>query len=443
MWKLATLSLLALLTAPAFPQAQRPMAFGPAASTDRMAIPPPVSGEAYPVGLTGDARSNLLRAGLSFRSGYIDNLYPGSGSGSLSETTFTVLPIISLDQTTARQHRSVIYSPGFTFYRPTSALNEIDQNATLAYEYLLTPHLAMRLNDAFVQSSTTFGSANSGYSSGVSGSPPTMISGILAPFAQRLTNYADGRLSMQVSPYAMLGAAGTVGKLHYPKPSEAEGLFDSDERGGSAFYIRRIALSQYIGAGYRYGRILAYPAHAESTTETNTVYAFYSLYPKQGFSFSLSGGPQHYQVDQTALPTAAAWEPFGMASMNWQSVRANISTAYSHQVNAGGGLVGAYRSDNADAAVQWRTTRTWRVKLSGDYATEHAVARKLLIPTLQGHSIGGAFMVEHPINEQLDLNLEYDRLHQSFVGVPVILNNPDSNRGMITLTWQLDRPLGR
>ena len=129
--------------------------------------------------------------------------------------------------------------------------------------------------------------------------------------------------------------------------------------------------------------------------------------------------------------------------MNWQSVRANISTAYSHQVNAGGGLVGAYRSDNADAAVQWRATRTWRVKLSGDYATEHAVARKLLIPTLQGHSIGGSFMVEHPISEQLDLNLEYDRLHQSFVGVPVILNNPNSNRGMITLTWQLDRPLGR
>src|SRR5947209_8803229 len=48
--------------------------YNPAISEDRMITPPPVSGQAYPVMLTSQERSNYLRVGLSFTGAYSDNV---------------------------------------------------------------------------------------------------------------------------------------------------------------------------------------------------------------------------------------------------------------------------------------------------------------------------------------------------------------------------------
>src|ERR1700760_4596503 len=68
-----------------------------------MLRPPPVSDKAYPNGVGAEKRTNYLRLGVTFRAGYIDNLYTGTSSGTLSETTYTIYPTIAFDQTTYRR----------------------------------------------------------------------------------------------------------------------------------------------------------------------------------------------------------------------------------------------------------------------------------------------------------------------------------------------------
>ena len=101
------------------------------ASTTEMATPPPVSGMGYSTQVRSEMRSNYLRGGVAYTTSYIDNFMPDSGKAPIAETTISVMPTIEFDTTTTRQHVGVTYSPGFTFYRPSSALNQVDNTAAV------------------------------------------------------------------------------------------------------------------------------------------------------------------------------------------------------------------------------------------------------------------------------------------------------------------------
>ena len=433
-----------LATLPAWAQVSSPIAPAPGSgSGEQMAVPPPVSGQAYPTEVGGETRSNYLRGGLNFSTAYIDNMYPGSSASPTSEMTYIVLPTISFDQTTSRQHRMFTYSPGFTLYEPSSALNEIDQNATVTYQYRLTPHLSISANDAFQKSSTSFGASDAFPGGTVSGTPPPMIPDVFVPFAQRLTNTADAQFSLQYSPNGMIGASGTLMKLDYPNPSEVSGLYNSDMRGASAFFNRRISAIQYVGVNYQYARILAYPVNAQSETQTQTVVAYYTIYPKPQFSLSISGGPQHYQTVETSLPTTASWGPMVMVSASWRGRRASFAASYSQEVTAGGGLLGAFHSNSTTASAHWQASRALIITAGCGYTTNKSITPLELLATENGDSISGTASVEHPINAKLKLRFEYDRVYQSYAGIAAISNDPNSDRETISLAWQFTRPLGR
>src|SRR4051812_12554534 len=106
--------------------------YNPDTSADRMLTPPPVSGQAYPVMLTSEERANYLRGALAFTGAYSDNVL-GSGAGGepVSDQSYSIAPMISLDETTPRLHTVLSYAPGFTFYQHTSSRNEADHNASM------------------------------------------------------------------------------------------------------------------------------------------------------------------------------------------------------------------------------------------------------------------------------------------------------------------------
>lgn len=436
------LTFVLLMSGTVWAQVRSPVNPTPSRGTARMATPPPISIDAYPIEVGSEVRSNYLSGGVTVKAAYIDNLYPGTGV-SLHEKTYTILPTISLDQTTARQHRAFIFSPGFTLYRPTSDLDQTDLGAILRYQYRLAPHATISIRDSFTKSSTSFGGAESFAQGTVSGTLPSTVPGIISPFAERLTNSAAAQLTFQFSRDGMIGASGKFLKLHYPNPEQVSGLYDSDERGGSAFYNRRIFGSQYIGAYYRYAKVFAYPENADSETQTQTAYAFYTIYPKHGFSISFAAGPQYYDVVQTSLATAKEWEPVATASIGWRGSKTSFAAGYAREIAAGGGLLGAYRSNSADASARWRVLRRWTVGASSNYAINKSVGPRLPGAFQGGHSVSGSATVEHSIGRQLNLQFQYDRLHRSYNGVLTGSNNPDSNRGVVSLSWNFSRPLGR
>lgn len=436
------LSAVLLMAVPVFPQAISPVNPAPFQGEDQMATPPPVSGEAYPTAVGAEVRSNYLRAGMTFVTAYIDNLYPGY-EHPVAETTYSVLPTFDLDRSTSRRHASISYSPGFTFYQPTSALNEVDENATVAYLVRLSPHSTIHLDDGFRYSSTSFSPVGAGTGGMISGSAPTMTPGIIVPFAKQLTNYGHGEFELQTSRSSMIGASGIATLLHYPNQSEVTGLYDSSSRGGSAFYSCRIFRNQYLGAKYDYALVLAYPANAESDTSLQSASAFYTIYPRRSLSLSVLAGPQYYRVTETHLLRASSWSPSVAASVGWQGRHTNFASSYSQAVTAGDGLLGAFRSRNADAMVRWQISHPWIVGAGADYAINKTVSPLIFSGFLSGHGISGLATLTRSIGPQLSATLEYDRLHETYGGIAAITRNPISDRASISVSWRLTRSLGQ
>jgi hypothetical protein len=421
-----------------------------------MLTPPPVSDEGYPSGVGAEKRSNFLRVGVTFRTGYIDNLYSGTASGTISETTYSIFPTIAFDQTTYRQDLSVSYNPGFTFYHPTSSLNEIDQSANVGYNFRLTPHVAIHAIDTFLETSTSFNptSSLSAGSASTAGPGPAIIT----PLAGLLTNTVEGGLSYQFSPTGMIGLSGNLFNLHYPNLKQVPGLNDSAERGGGFFYNYRLTGTQYIGTNYRYQRIMVSPTGSDFETQTHTIFFFYTIYLKQHLSVSVSGGPQYYETSQTGTlnptsaastgsqiptPTTNAWTPAVATSMGWQERRTNFVAGYGRTVTSGRGLVGTFASNTATANVRWQMLRKWTSGAGISYSSYRTVNPLLFSSTQGGHSLATSVTIEHPIGEHLSTTFAYDHLHQSYGGIAVISANPDSNRFTGSISWQFARPLGR
>lgn len=442
MWTRMCLYTALLAAVPVFPQAISPVNAIPVQEDDQMATPPPISALPYPTALGTEERSNYLGLGMTFAAAYIDNLYPGYGH-SIADTTYSILPLVAFDQSTSLRHVTITYSPGFTFYQPTSQLNEIDQSARLAYKVRLTPHSSLLLNDGFTYSSTSFSSGASGVGSTVTGSAQPIAPGVIAPFAKQLANDADGEFVLQMSRTSMIGASGAATNLHYPNQSEVIGLYDSSSHSGSGFYNHRISETQYIGAVYSYTQVFAYPTNSQSETRLQSISSFYTVYPKHGFSLSASIGPQHYELTEAPLPASSSWVPLVLTSIGWQGLHTSLAASYSQGVTAGGGLVGAFHSRNADATARWQISRTSVIGATADYAINKSVSPLILAGIENGHSVSGSATFTRTINRQLVVAFEYDRLHDSYAGIAAISNNPNSDRAKLSVSWEFTRPLGQ
>ena len=409
------------------------------ADDTRMLVPPPINGDSYPTAVGSENRSNYLRAGLALNTAYSDNVLGGVSANPVSDISYSIRPTIELDQTTSRLHSMLTYSPGFTFYQKTSSRNEADQNLTLDFQDRLSSHITASLRDSFLKSSSLFNQPVPLSAGGVpgSGEPPPVA--VIAPVADQLTNATNVELTYQFSRSGMIGVSGTFTNLHYPNPSEVPGLYDSTSRGGSAFYNHRLSKKHYLGASYRYSRFLA----GQSETQTHTVFVFYTIYLKPTLSLSVSGGPQHFDVAQSPFPPSGAWSPAATASMSWQGRRTNFAASYSRVVSGGGGLLGAYHTNTANASARWQLARTWYVGSNAAYSNYKNVTPLTFLSSPGGHNISGTVSVQHTISGHINAELGYTRLHQSYDSISLISNAPNTNREYISISYQFARPLGR
>jgi hypothetical protein len=439
------LSLALFLVVPAWSQVE-PSATGGAPSSDedmRMLQPPLVSGEAYPATFGSEGRSNYLVTAISFDTAYVDNVLTASASMPVSDVTYSIEPSIALNQTTPRQLRSLTYSPGFTFYQPTSQLNAVDQNGKLVFQFRMRPYTTISIRDSFMQSSSVYNQPNPLAEGGVSGSLQPSTASVIAPFANQINNTVGAGISHQVSQDAMIGGGGIFELLHYTNPSQAQGLSDSTSSGGSAFFSRRLSVMHYLGVAYQFARVLASPQNVQSETLTNTLLPFYTLYLNRSTSLSLSCGLQHLNASETRLPTYTSWSPIAMASFGWQASRANFATSYSRAIVAGGGILGAYNANTANASFGWQIAHSWTTGLGAAYSNLKNTTPLLSQGVPGGYTVSGSASIQHPMGEHLVVNFGYERLHQSFSGIQVISQEPDTDREFISLSYQLRRPLGR
>ncbi len=435
---------------PAWPQVGA-SAPGGTANESQMQTPPPVSNQAYSMDPGSEARSNYLHTALVLNTAYDDNVLPEAGTAPISDVSYTISPTIMLDQTTSRLHETFTYRPGFTFYQHNSYLNEVDQNLALDFQYRLSPHLTASVTDTLRKSSTAFNELYALSGGAISGSAQSSLNPVFAPTAAQLNNSANAALSYQFSRDSMFGASGAFTILHYPNPSEAQGLYDSNSRGSAAFYSHRLSRAQYVGVTYQFSTILSSlpsseskaQAQTNSATLTHTVFLFYSLYLSPNLSISISSGPEYFDVSQYPFPPIRSWTPAAMVSMGWQGRRTGFAARYSHIVSGGGGLQGAFNSNSVGASARWQMARTWTAGSAASYSINKNVSKFASQSNPGGHTISGAVTVQHPINDRLKMEFGYMRLSQSYANIASVSSAPNANREYVSISYQFARPLGR
>jgi hypothetical protein len=408
-----------------------------------MSAPPPVSGADYSTTFASEIQSNILRAGLTLSTAYSNNVQ--GGETPTSDISYSLWPTIAFDATSTRLHWVLSYSPGFTFYQHMSSLNQSNQNLALDFQYHLSPHVTASFRDSFQKTSDPFNQPNPLAAGPVSGSVPSSNVAVIAPVADQIHNAANAQLNYQFREDGMVGIGGTFNNLFYPNPAEVPGLFNSSSTGASAFYSYRLREKYDLGVSYQYQYALAtQPGGLGSTqtqTQTQTVFFFTTVHLTPTLSFSLSGGPQHYDATQAPLPASRSWSPLMMASFSWRGERTSLAASYSRVVTGGGGLAGAYHSNLASISGAWQLNRNWALGLSAGYSLYETLTPLFLGPDSGGHTVSGTVSVQRPLGEHFNMQAGYTWIQQSYAGIEAISAVPDTNREFISISYQFVRPL--
>jgi hypothetical protein len=414
-----------------------------------MLIPPAVSGQSYPTVSASQERSNYLRGGVVFTSAYSDNVLGPVNGHPESDVSYSVAPTLAIDETTTRTHLVMTYAPGFTFYQRTSSRNEVDQNASIDFQYRLSPHMTFLARDGFQKSSNVFNQPDLASAGAVSGGTQGGNFSVIAPIADRLSNSGNVGITYQFALNAMIGASGTFTNLHYPNASEVPGLVDSESQGGSAFYALRVSKVNYIGATYQYQRLLSFPAPGTNETQTHALLLFYTVYPTSRFSVTVFGGPQYadlgpqYSINtSTPAPGSTSWNPEAGGSLSWQGRLTNLAVSYSHMISSGGGLIGAVRMDSSSVSIGQQLSKTLNASVGGGY-TQNDVLGTTSQAGINGHTVSGTASLGQQFGQHLNVQLGYTRLHQAYSAVAILATTPNTNREFVAISYQFSRGLGR
>ena len=406
--------------------------------------PPPVSGSAYDTDFTTETESNYLRGGLTIAGAYSNNV-AGSASNPIGGPSYSLWPTITFDKTTIRGHYLVNYSPGFTFYPHTSALNQGNQNVAADLRYRLSPNVTVSLVESLQKTSNIFNQPTPLSTTVVSGSAPTPVQAVVPPVDNQLSNSANAQLTYQLDASSMVGAAGTFASLHFSNPVEAAGLSNSSSVAGSAFYSRRLLDKYSVGANYQFQNIDSTEPGTQSLTnthtQTQTIFFFLSILLKPTLSLSLSVGPQYFTSSQGQLPTVASWSPLMMASVGWQGARTSLAASYSRMATAAAGLNGVFQSNSVNVSARWQMARTWIGGLAGSYGLYRTLTPSFVLTSSGGDTVTGTASVEHTVGEHLRAGIGYSWVKQSYSGSTAISNYPNTSRAYISISYTFSRPL--
>jgi len=416
---------------------------GPAIVSDlesAMRIPAPVSAGGFSMAFPSElARSNYLGTGLSLMSAYDDNATANTGGLPVQDVSYSIRPTLSWRQSTPRVLWDFLYSPGFTFYQHTSSLNATDHYLSLDSHFRLSPHVTLTLKDGFAKTSNPVGQFYE--SAGIPvGIPKPPAATVVSPLADQISNSGSAQLTYQFGRNSMVGATGIFSQLRYLNASQVPGLFDSDTKAAQGFYSHRISNKHYAGVRYEFQNLLSTPNPV--TTQTHSLVLFYTMYMQPRLSLSLFAGPQYSDTRGSAVIPTSTWYPSFGGNFDWQGVRTSLTIGALRSITAGGGLQGASRSAGANAAVRRQFTKFLSGEVGGSYSQSDVLA-SLSQFSSGGHTVSGSVSLHRQIREHLDVGLAYIHLYQSYGDIQALSSKPNRNRVSISLSYQLQKPIGR
>jgi len=421
-----------------------PSASGGQATADDdslMTLPPSVSGSFYSSSVGSEERENTLGGGLLFTAAYDDNVIANVNGSPIGAESYTIEPNIYFNTHTSRLSGSLNYVPGFIFYDPTSDLNQVTQNAVAQFEYRLTPHTTVGVEEGFTQNSTVFSTPYTLQGATISASGADMPGIVIDPYVGQLSDYTSGHVGYQLSRSSMISASGSFSSFQYTGAGPITGFYNSQGGGGTGAYSRRLTRRQYVGASYRYSTTTSSPFPSTTTSQFES--AFYSIGIGAGFSLSITGGPEYTTTTSPKVVTTHSWSPSGNLGLGWQRKRAVFAMSYARAVTTGGGLLGSFTMDNASATAGWQFTQRLVGSLNGDYVNTKTATLLAASGNPTGHTVFGGATMQYRLAEHLNLVGQYSRVHNTYGAIMALAEDPNIDRISVSINYDFRRPIGR
>jgi len=411
---------------------------GGASDDTYMTMPAAVSGSFYRTFL-GSHRESYLSYGVGTTASYDDNIWGGTNT-PVSGEMYTVYPMVAIETSTGRTSGRLDYDPGFIFYEPLTALDQVTQNLSADFSYKLSPRTTLSGQEMFSQNSSVFSQPYTLAGSTISGSSESTPI-VIFPYGGEINDTTGANLGYQFSRDSMIGGRGYVSLFRFTNSTQDSGLYDSTSYGGSGFYTRRFGRGQYMGVRYGYWR--ATTDGYSTTSQSQSGSLFYEVNLGHSFAFSVNGGANYVTITSQGYPASNTWAPTGSASFGWQGRHTNVDATYGRAVSTGWGFVGAYKTDTLSLSIGQQLGRRLEGRISGNYADVQNLASFATSSTESGHSLFGRASLEYSLTEHISVATGYVRVHQNYAGFGQTIANPDADQVFVSLNYQFRRPLGR
>jgi hypothetical protein len=413
------------------------------------AIPAMLGGARLSLALRSESeRSNYLRAGLNVGATYDDNtlLTPHQ---TLSDTTYSVFPNISMEQVRPRMTWKLGYAGGLTVNERLTNRNQGSHDLNFDSQFRLSPHVNLHVAENFLLTSGFFDSGNgAGLGIGGGGSNGTLNTPLSRQRSSSTVVEADYHFALR----DIAGASGSFYDLHFDSVAQGFTLNNSRTASGSAFWLHGFG-RDWLGVDYTFQRVKIEGTsdNPGGETRTHSILAVDTVRLSNRFTISAFGGPE-YSENQGLVATGGGtvqnfneWSFAGGADIGWQQDHTSVTAGYSRRVSDGGGLLGVVRVQGLHGEVREQLRPGWAASLAGSYGNN----KSLTIP-VQGNadrinaaSLGAS--IERNLGKSLALRAGYvHEFQEQFGGQNTDLQGPaHRNRFSLTLGYQWSRPLGR
>ncbi|MBZ5665701.1 MAG: hypothetical protein LAO30_13950 [Acidobacteriia bacterium] len=387
-------------------------------------------------------RSNYLRAGLNVGAAYDDNPFLVS-NGAQSNTSVTIFPNISIQESTSRIRWTLGYAAGLTINQNLTNQNQGAHNLNFDSEFRLSPHVNLRAAETF---SMTTGFFDSGNGTGVVGSGGPNAS-LVAPLSTQRSSVTTVETNYHFALNDLIGASGTFSNLHFTNPPKGTVLADSQTATGSAFWLHRLVGQDWGGVSYHFERITFDPL---GETIVHSFLVMNSLSLSKRFTLTGFVGPQY--SENSGLVSGGGTEPVqsngwtvsGGVEGGWRNEHTSVSAGYSRGVSDGGGLLGSVLLQTVHGTVSHQLTPAWAAALNASYGANQSLVAPSTSSASSINLTSAGVSVERNVGKSLGLRLGYAHDFQEQFGLPALNPTQDAhrNRFFVTLSYQWAKPLG-
>jgi len=402
-----------------------------------------------PTFLSEVERSNYLRGGVNLGGTYDDNPLLAPSGQQVSNTSETIFPNISVEQTSSRARWILGYAGGLTVNQKITNENEGSHSLNFNSQFRLSPHVNLRVAENFSLTTGFFDSATGAEVVGI-GAPNTSL---ITPLATQRSSLTTVETNYHFALNDLIGASGSFYDLHFTNvPTSASItpslLTDSETATGSAFWLHRLFRGDWGGASYRFDRLTF-----SSTGEETRVHSFFAVNTLDlSHRFTLTGfvGPQYTEneglpVNAQPSTPASDWSVAGGVEGGWRDARTNVSAGYSRSISDGGGLLGPVRLQSVYGGVRRELIPKWAAAITASHGTNQS----LILPSPTGASsialTSAGISLERNAAKSIGFRMGYTHDFQEESGLsapnPVTLD-AHRNRFFVTLSYQWIKPLG-